>query len=183
MLLLPNSQIGEAWEPSTNEHFFANGQALNRHALSLCLNAQANKDKETNRMLPHDQLTAHFSTCWPWLHYPHSCTHPPLASTHTAALTSLTGHMHKPCGLGASRQCCHYTLVTISLTKQLWRKNKQNLRNQPTTPYRVQTGFRTSCRADHCDKHVGQPASNVGCPASSLSVLNWSNELIETDRM
>jgi len=59
--------------------------------------------------------------------------------------------MQRTCGLGASRQCCHmFTTHSCrrlpNQTTSMYKTNRTYITKEQT-PYRVQTGFRLSCRA------------------------------------
>lgn len=103
-------------------------------------------------------LTAHSSTCQPFLYSAHSCakhiSHDyaiPHLTTDTTYVIGLTNHMQRTCGLGASRQCCHmFTTHSCrrlpNQTTSMYKTNRTYITKEQT-PYRVQTGFRLSCRA------------------------------------
>lgn len=106
----------------------------------------------------------------------------PSKSTNTNYMTALTSHMHRTCGLGANRQCCHMfraTPVSISLTKQLQCTKQTRLTQSGTNTHHIALKQDFAFPAGP----VGQPASYVGCTVSCPSALNWSYELIEPDTM
>jgi len=97
----------------------------------------------------------------------------------TNYVIGLANHMQRTCGLGASRQCCHMFTIHSgrrlpNQTTSMHKTNRTYITNQQT-PYRVQTGFRISCRADQF--------YTLDSLQAMLAALDWSYELIEPETM